>query len=302
MKIIYLMMGLACGVGGVTAEEQGHKEHEEEAIQLSPEVLKEFGIELATAAGGTLTMETVLPGEIQINQDRLAHVVPRYPGVVLEVKKNIGDPVKKGEVVAILEGNDSLTPYPLKAMVDGVVTDKHITLGESLQTDRSIYSIADLSDVWVNVTLYQKDLARVRKGQTVTVSGGEHLEPAQGVIDYVSPTLDERTRTGYARVVLPNPDGTWKPGMFITAEVQIGTEAAQVVIPLTALQTLEEGISVFVETDQGFKPRHVKLGHANRTQVEVLSGLKAGERYVSKGAFTLKAELDRGEMNSGHSH
>ena len=309
MKLVYLMMiGLAVAVGGVRAEEAGHDEHgghdehEEEAIQLSPEVLQEFGIELATAAAGLLAEETVLPGEIQINQDRLAHVVPRYPGVVLEVKKNIGDPVKKGELVAILEGNDSLTPYPLKAMIDGVVIDKHITLGESLQTDRDVYAVADLGNVWVNVTLYQKDLAMVRKGQTVVISGGVHMEPAKGTIDYVSPTLDERTRTGYARVVLPNTDGRWKPGMFITAEVETGSEKVDVAIPQTALQTLEEGLSVFVETDEGFEPRVVKLGRANRTQVEILSGLEKGERYVVRGGFTLKAELGRGEMDEGHSH
>lgn len=280
----------------------GHDEHEERAIKLSPEVLEEFGIELATAAPGTVAVETVLPGEIQINQDRLAHVIPRYPGVVLEVKKNIGDPVKKGDVVAVLEGNDSLTPYPLRAMIDGVVIDKHITMGESLQTDRDVYAIADLSDVWVSITLYQKDLAMVEKGQSVTISGGVHLAPSQGKIDYVSPTLDERTRTGYARVVLPNPDGRWKPGMFITAQVEVANEAAAIVIPQTALQTLEAGVSVFVETDEGFEPRAVELGRANRTQMEILSGLKAGERYVAKGAFTLKAELGRGEMDEGHSH
>lgn len=303
-KTIYLMAAaMAFALGSVQAEEHGgHDGHEEGAIKLSPEVLQEFGIELATAAGGTIAVETMLPGEIQINQDRLAHVVPRYPGVVLEVKKNIGDSVKKGEVVAVLEGNDSLTPYSLKAMIDGVVIDKHITLGESLQTDRDVYTIADLGDVWVSVTLYQKDLALVRKGQTVTISGGVRMEPAQGKIDYVSPTLDERTRTGYARVVLPNKDGRWKPGMFIAAEVEVGNKAALVVVPQTALQTLEEGISVFVETDEGFEPRRVEPGRANRTQVEILSGLEAGERYVSKGGFTLKAELGRGEMDEGHSH
>jgi len=128
------------------------------------------------------------------------------------------------------------------------------------------------------------------------------MESAQGLIDYVSPTLDERTRTGYARVVLSNKDGRWKPGMFITAKVQISNEEARVVIPQSALQTLEEGVSVFVETDEGFEPRHLELGRANRTQVEVLAGLKIGERYVSKGGFTLKAELGRGEMDEGHSH
>ncbi len=280
----------------------GHDEHEEEAIQLSPEVLEEFGVELATAEAGTIEFSTVLPGEIQINQDRLAHVVPRYPGIVLEVKKRIGDVVKKGEVLAVLEGSDSLTPYALIAMIDGVVIDKHITLGESLQSDHSVYTIADLSDVWVNLTLYQKDLLTVRKGQSVSVSGGVHLPTAYGKIDYVSPTLDEHTRTGYARVVLPNLDGVWKPGMFITGHVFVGEEAAKVVVPLTALQTLEHGPSIFVETDEGLEPRPVRLGQENRSKIEILDGLEPGERYVVRGGFTLKAEMGRNEMSSGHSH
>jgi cobalt-zinc-cadmium efflux system membrane fusion protein len=283
-------------------EHEGHDESEEGLIKLSPEVLKEFGIELDTAASGTISYGTTLPGEIQINQDRLAHVVPRYPGLVLEVKKTIGDPVKKGEVLAILEGNDSLTPFPLISMIDGTVIDKHITLGESLQPDSNVYTIADMSDVWVNLTLYQKDLLLVRKGQPVAVSGGAHLPTAKGKIDYVSPTLDEHTRTGHARLVLPNPEGAWRPGMFITGNVFVGEEPVGIVIPTTAIQTLEDGASVFVETEEGFEPRPVRLGRANRTQVEIISGLTAGERYVVRGGFTLKAELGRGEMGDGHGH
>ncbi len=284
------------------AEEGKHEEHEEGAIKLSDEVLREFGIEVKTAGTAEIALETTLPGEILINQDRLAHVVPRYPGVVLEVRKNIGDTVIKGEVVAILEGNDSLTPYPLKSMIDGVVIDKHITLGEGLQTDRSVYTIADLSEVWVSVTLYQKDLLTVRKGFSAVISGGEHLSTAAGIIDYVSPTLDQHTRTGYARLVLPNADALWKPGMFITARVKVGSESPAVVIPKTALQTLEHGVSVFVQTEEGFEPREVELGKFHRTRVEIVSGLQPGETYVSEGGFTLKAELGRGEMDSGHSH
>jgi cobalt-zinc-cadmium efflux system membrane fusion protein len=324
MKAVYLyfIAGMAAAAMGAQAQQghsdedghghaatkaaetghDGHDEHEEGLIKLSPEVLEEFGVELDTARSGTIAFTTTLPGEIQINQDRLAHVVPRYPGLVLEVRKKIGDTVARGEVLAILEGNDSLTPFPLKSMIDGTVIDKHITLGESLQPDSVVYTIADLDDVWVNLTLYQKDLLLVRKGQPVTVTGGAHLPTAQGVIDYVSPTMDEHTRTGSARVVLPNPDGAWKPGMFVLGAVFLGEEAAGVVVPATAIQTLEDGASVFVETAEGFEPRPVRLGRMNRLQVEILSGLRAGERYVARGGFTLKAELGRGEMDEGHAH
>jgi cobalt-zinc-cadmium efflux system membrane fusion protein len=279
-----------------------HSEDEEGFIKLTPEVMAEFGIELAIAGSGTLSYSTTLPGEVQINQDRLAHVVPRYAGIVLDVKMKIGDSVKKGDELAILEGNDSLTPFALKSMIDGTIIDKHITLGESLQPDSNVYTIANLSDVWVTLTLYQKDLLLVKKGQRVTVIGGAHLPTAQGVIDYVSPTLDEHTRTGYARLVLPNPNGVWKPGMFIAGEISTGEDVVAVVVPQTAIQIVEERETVFVETEEGFEPRPVKLGRVNRTHVEIVSGLTAGEHYVVRGGFTLKAEHGRSEMSSGHNH
>lgn len=284
------------------AEHDGHDEHEEEAITLSPEVMKEFGIEVETARAGTIAYTTQLPGEIQINQDQLAHVVPRYPGLVLEVHKKVGDSVAQGETLAVLEGNDSLTPFPLKSMIDGTVIDKHITLGESLQPESTVYTIANLDTVWVDLTLYQKDLLAVKKGQKVVVSGGAHLSSAEGVIDYVSPTLDEHTRTGHARVVLQNPTGDWKPGMFVSGEVFLGEEVAKVVVPATAIHTVEDRPTIFVETEEGFEPRPVQIGSRNLLQVEILSGLAVGEHYVARGGFTLKAEHGRGEMDSGHNH
>jgi cobalt-zinc-cadmium efflux system membrane fusion protein len=222
--------------------------------------------------------------------------------MVLEVHKNIGDQVRNGEAVAVLESNDSLTPYTLKSRIDGTVIAKHITLGESLNDSHSCYTIADLSNVWINITLYQKDLNLVKKGQSVTVYGGEHMQPARGRIAYVSPILDEHTRTGCARVVLPNPDGRWKPGMFITAEISIGSTKAAVAIPPTAIHTINGSPAVFVLNEDGFEPRPVKTGHANRNLIEISDGLKTGEQYAAKGGFTLKAELGRGNLHSGHNH
>lgn len=283
-------------------EAAGHAEHEEGVVKLPESVVREFGIKIAEAGSGTIELTTKLPGEIVINQDRLAHVTPRYRGIVLEVRKNIGDKVRRGDVMAVLEGNDSLSAYPLKAMIDGVVIGKHIALGETPDAGQVVYIIADLSNVWADITLYQKDLPEVKPGQPVKVSGGVHLPDATGTISYVSPTLDEHTRTGLARAVLDNRAGTWKPGMFITAEIVTGKVKAEVAVPRSAIFMLEHGPSVFVKTEHGFEPREVKPGRAGRHTVEILEGLRPGEAYVAEGGFTLKAELGRGEMSSGHSH
>ena len=284
----------------------GHDEHgheKEGAIRLSTEAMQDFGVAVEAAGPGTLDLHTTLPGEVRINQDRQAHIVPRYPGLVIEVKRHIGDGVQKGDVLAVLEGNESLAPYELKSLIDGTIIEKHITLGESLKEDDVVFTVADLDTVWIGLTIYQKDIAMVRPGQEIIVSGGNHLPTAKGTISYVSPTVDSHTRTGHARVVLPNLDGAWKPGLFVTGTILLDQVHADVVAPRTALQTIEGAQVVFIETSEGFEPRPVNIGRRNHDHVEILSGLRPGDRYVSRGGFTIKAEMARGELeHAGHAH
>ncbi len=372
-------------------EEEGHLEehgdhageggHGEEAVRLAPAELKEFGIELATAAPGSLAQYVDLPGEIVLNADRLAHVVPRVSGIVRAVSRNVGDPVKTGEVMAVLESRDladakagylaavereklalagfereerlwqkkvtseqefldarqalaeariartsaeqqlhalgfsdvylkelpghpdaTYTRFEIRAPFAGTIIEKHLTLGENVNADSEIFSIADLSSVWVDINVYQKDLARIRKGQGVMIETGHGIPTVSGKIAWVSPLVGEETRTVKARVMLPNPDGDLRPGLFVTARVAVGSTAAGIVIPKSALQTFEDRSVVFVRTEKGFEPRPVDIGRQNATDVEILSGLRSGQTYVSKGAFTLKAQLSKGAFGDGHNH
>jgi len=284
-----------------------HAKHKPEthrkAVRLAPGVSDEFDIVVEKATGGILERQAVLPGEVQINRDRQAHIVPRYPGLVIEVRKTIGDQVKQGDVLAVLEGNESLVPYELKSLIDGTIVEKHITLGESLTDNAVVFTVADLDTVWIDLTVYQKDIGSVRPGQQAVIYGSEHLPTAEGTISYVSPTVDEHTRTGTARVVLPNHEGAWKPGLFVTSRIALDRAEADVVVPKTALQTVGGEHVVFVETDEGFEPRTVEVGRSDPARVEILSGLHAGERYVSRGSFTIKSEMARGVLeHAGHAH
>lgn len=285
------------------AEHEGeHGEEQEEAIRLTPEVMAEFGIEIAEAGPGNLTTQIALPGEIAVNQDRQAHIVPRFPGIVKEVRKNLGEEVKAGEVLAVLESNESLAPYELLSLLDGTVIEKHITLGEALQDDHPAFVVADLSTVWVNLSVYQKDLQTVREGLGVIVSVGHNVTEGDGRISYISPLVDEHTRTALARVVLPNPDGRWRPGMFVTASVAVDDIAVPLVVPRTAIQTVEDKPSVFVQTDEGFEPQHITTGRSNETHIEVIDGLAPGTKFVARGAFTLKAQMSKSAFGDGHNH
>ncbi len=273
-----------------------------ESVQLSPEELTEFGIELAVAGPGTITHVVELPGEVLPNEDRLAHIVPRFPGIVTAVHKQTGDTVRAGEVLAIIESSVSLAPYELKTLTTGTIIEKHITRGEAVTRESQAFVIANLKSVWVNLSVYQRDLSAVSVGQSVTISAGHGLPEATGKISYVTPTVDEETRTATARVVLPNTKKRWRPGMFVTGRVIVKRTDVPLAVPLAALQTLAEQTVVFVETDEGFQLRSVTTGRADGNHVEIRAGLAPGERYVSRGGFTLKAELSREQFGEGYGH
>jgi cobalt-zinc-cadmium efflux system membrane fusion protein len=199
------------------------------------------------------------------------------------------------------ESDLSFTRYEITAPFNATVIGKHISLGEMLKDDTEAFVVADLSSVWVNLNVYQRDVPRIRKGQRVLIGFGEDDNQAEGRIAYVEPVVKEETRTAMARVILPNPDRNWRPGMFVTAKVLTGDAGAGIVVPDFALQTIDEQTVVFVQTPEGFKPSPVKTGRQTEGEVEILSGLSEGERYAVKGTLTLKAQVSQGEIG-GHSH
>ncbi len=155
----------------------------------------------------------------------------------------------------------AFTRYAITAPFDGTVIEKHITLGELLKNDTAAYVIADLRAVWVHLSVYPKDLPFVRTGQPVTIAASYGIPHSQGQISYVGPLIGE-TRTALARVVLPNPEGHWRPGLFVAGQLVVENSEVPLLIPQTALQTIEERPSVFVETPEGFVPQPVTLGRS----------------------------------------
>lgn len=284
--------------------EHGNEEEGEHAgaIQLTDAQMAEFGIVIAVAGPGEIGIVVELPGEIRPNQDRLAHLVPRFSGIVKAVEKRVGDSVKAGDVLAIIESSESLAPYQLKSLIDGTVIAKHITRGEAVSPDSEAFVVADLGTVWVDLSIYQRDLNRVQVGQTVTISAGRHGPMATATISYVSPVVDEKTRTSLARLVLPNPTGMWRPGLFVTGAVTVEMTRAGVAVPRASVQTVGEETIVFVPGPDGLEPRPVTLGRSNGQRVEILDGLTAGESFVARGSFTLKSELGKAGFEAGHGH
>jgi cobalt-zinc-cadmium efflux system membrane fusion protein len=275
------------------------EEHGVAAVRLTAGQMSYFGVTVAEAGPGSVDLGIRLPGEIRPNGDRLAHIVPRFPGIVREVHRTVGDEVAAGDVLAVIESSESLARYELKTMIAGTVIEKHLTRGEAVGREEQAFVIADLTTVWVDLSVYQKDIPRVRTGQFVHIDGGPGLPEATGTISYVTPVVDQPTRTATARVVLPNAEGIWRPGMFVNAHV-LEPVPGDIVVPRTAIQLVARAPVVFVETAGGFEPRPVMIGRGGDTHVEVLDGLRPGERFVATNSFLLKAELGKSEAEHEH--
>jgi RND family efflux transporter, MFP subunit len=359
---------------------EGQQAHEEEhLVRLNAEQLKQSGIRIETAGPGKLLTLLQLPGEVKVNADRIAHVVPRVAGMAREVRKVLGDTVKAGEVLAVIDSreladtkatylaarervalaqanftreealwkqkisaeqdylqarqslaearieqraaeqkllalglppqelmrlarspSESLNRYEITAPFAGTIIDKHISLGEALEDNTTIFVVADLSTVWVDLSVYPRDLPLVKVGEAVVVTAAASGLEAKGRIGYVQPVVSEETRRTFARVVLDNASRQWQPGLFVTGRVVTGEVEVPLLVSRSVLQTLDNNPVVFVQTEDGFEPRPVRIGRSNESQVEIIEGLKSGEHYVASGSFILKAELGKGE--AAHEH
>jgi len=168
-----------------------------------------------------------------------------------------------------------------------------------------VLAIADLRTVWVDLDVPQTDLGSVREGQRITISAsGIDIPDATAVVDFVSPVIDEETRTALARVEIPNASGHWRPGLFVTAYAALDQLEIPVIVPKDAVQSLEGETVVFVPKGAAFESVPVVLGRSNGTHVEIETGLSQGEQYVAEGAFALKAEIVTSGLDShaGHGH
>ena len=272
-------------------EKQNENAGHSAAIKLTENELKEFGIEIKQVGAGVITNHIDLTGEIKAEPSRFSHIIPRFPGIVREVYKTVGEKVKQGEVLAVIESNESLTSYEVKSLIDGTIIELHMAKGDLVGGDQVAITVANLDKVWTILTIYQRDINKIKAGQRALVSLTAEEKGEEGIISYVSPVVDEKTRTASARVILNNSSGKWSPGMFISAKIFVSVKKLSLVIEKSALQTLEDKTVVFIKRGNEFFPQQVNTGMVNDVNVEITSGLQPGQQYVAKGSFTLKAEL-----------
>ena len=272
---------------------------EENVVTLTPENLKHVTIKAEVVQPGSLEVTLKAVGRVSENLNKTAKVTSTLEGRLIKLSADVNDRVKAGDVLGLVQTPELLgKPLELKAPIDGIVTERKSTVGELINKDTEIYVISDPSALWVLAEIKERDIGAVHVGQeasfTTLAYPGEEF---RGKIVLLGNRVETASRTLEARIAVANPDGRLKPGMFV--DVEIATTALRDVLAISdeALQEMEEERIVFVAlSETKFEKRVIKVGQEEHGRVQVLEGIKPGERVVTEGSFILKSELLKGEL------
>lgn len=264
----------------------------EPVARISAAASARVGIVTAVAGPATLRERLPLYGTVRPNAERVREVVARFPGYVKTVSKAVGDPVSRGEVLATIESNESLQTYPVLAPMSGTVTAREADPGEQAGSE-VLFSITDLSTVWIELSLFPADVVRVRRGQRVEIASVDGRLRGSGEIELVGALGQSASQTLTARVTLANRERQWTPGLFVNGTVELGRDPVPVAVAASALQRLDGVDTVFVPVAGGYAARRVRTGRVDDEGIEIVDGLQAGETYVAAGSFVIKAELGK---------
>lgn len=211
----------------------------------------------------------------------------------------LGAPVHAGEK----DDHQDTSLLALRAPAAGTVTERHVNAGAGIEAGRTLFTIANLSTVWVIANVPEAQVGSVRVGTPAEVRAAVlGAEAIAGRVSYINPQVNEETRTAQVRVEVGHVGGRLRPGMFVEAGFQAGGGPAageELMVPSAAVQRIGERTVVFIpkEDEPGhFEVRDVELGGASGDYRKVLGGLSLGERVVTKGGFTLKTQLLKGEI------
>ena len=277
----------------------GHEEGPTDRTELQPAVMQSSGITLATAGSAHIAHTVALTGRVTLNQNASAVVRARFPGLVQAVYKSQGDTVTAGETMALVESNEGLQRYPLKSPIAGTVLSRDTQVGD-VAGDAPLFTVADIRELWVELYVFPQDVGKVAVGQMLRVKSSECEERQETAITSVLPLTNAATQTVLARAVIRNLDNHWLPGMMIQGELATAEKEARVAVNNAALQRMEGKDVVFVQEGDAYVMRPVTTGLRDSERTEIVAGLKAGERYVNEGSFTVKADI--GKSSAEHEH
>lgn len=261
-------------------------------IEMAVAKALEIETEIADAV---ILQETISAyGKIVANKERVNHVRARFDGVIKSVSLSVGDTVRKGQTLATVESNTGLNLYAIKAPISGVISQRHANTGEQT-AQRQLFTIMDTSTVWLELSIFPADRARVVTGTEVTLENSNTV--TKSTISNIN-VMTEANQSVKARVILDNKLGQFFPGSYVNAKIKVATHPVPLAVKRSGLQAFRDFTVVYAQIGEEYEVRMLELGREAGEWVEVLGGLEAGTKYVSKNSYVIKADIEK----SGASH
>ena len=368
----------ACGEKSKPAEAKGTESKQEAKeggsgpaeLKLSAEEAQRAGIKVEALALQSVAETLTVTATIRPNQNRIARIAPRVEGRIVQVTANLGDEVKPGQALAVLDsialgeaqsslqlaqsarrvaqadfqraesliaeeiiprrdhlraraelektsaelraaesklrllggsakvGGAADSTFPLTSPLAGTVILKKATVGELSTPSEPLFTVADLSTLWVEANLTEDSLAKVRTGAAATMTVGAYAgERFAGRVAYIASVLDKDSRTVPARIEVPNKDRRLKPEMFASVTIDLGAARRETLsVPDEAVVLLQGQPTVFVAKEGTYEARAIEPGEKLAGRTVVKSGVAAGEHVVTAGAYALKARTLKSQI------
>ena len=266
--------------------------------RIASEIAQASGIRVQPAGPGVIADEHEVQGLLTPVEGRIAKVTARFPGPIRALGANVGDQVRAGQALATIESNLSLSDYTISAPIAGVVLARTASVGASAAEGAPLFEIADLSSLWVDLHIFGADAEHIRAGVPVTVTRMSDGARVDTTLERVLPGMATASQSTVARATITNDDGQWRPGSAVKARITVEQQHAALVVPLSALQTFRDWDVVFIRIGDTYEVRPVELGKRDGSQVEIVSGIQAGDAVVVGQSYLVKADIEK----SGASH
>ena len=286
----------------VDADEHGEDEHDDApaSTTIPATVASESGIEVTPAAPGVIADEHEVQGLLTPIDGALANVMARFPGPIRALDANVGDAVKRGQRLALIESNLSLSTYAVTAPISGVVLRRDATVGSIASEGSTLFEVADLSRLWVDLHIFGSDAQHITAGAPVRVTRMGDGVSVDTTLERILPSTATVSQSTVARARIDNTDGLWRPGTAVKARITVDLADVAIAIPQTALQNDGEQDVVFVRRGETYVTRPVKLGRRDARRVEVVEGLAIGEEVVTAQSFLIKADIEKSTAEHEH--
>ena len=267
---------------------------------ISADAAKAGGVKTEIAGGASIDELIDMAGRVEITPEGQGEVRAWYPGRIVSMTGELGQTVRKGQVLARVESSYSLQTYSIPAPISGVIVARNANVG-GVAGDQALFVIADPTKLHAEFFVYPRDAERVRVGQLVEVRSLSGEVRVTAPVEAVLPTADLASQTLLAHVALPpGMASIFRPGMGVEGSFTVARRPVVLAVRTKALQRFRDFTVIFAKVGDTYEVRMLTLGRQTPEWTEVLGGLAPGTEYVTDGAFLIRADIEKAGASHDH--